>query len=66
MTFVDLLLHMSEVCCWWKIMSADGKPAHIRPRILTDCAGKRNMKEVLSTYNKIRIYIGHQHDCGWN
>ena len=63
-TFVDLLLHISEVCCWWKKMSANGKPAHIRTRILTDCARKRNRKEVLSTY-KIRIYIhvGHQHDC---
>jgi len=43
-------------------MSADGKPAWGRMRILTDSARKRNRKEVLSYYNKTRINIGHQHD----
>jgi hypothetical protein len=31
-------------------------------RILTDSARKRNRKEVLASYNKTRINIGHQHD----
>ena len=43
-------------------MSADGKPAHGRTRILTDFARKRNRKEVLVNYNKTKINIGHQHD----
>jgi hypothetical protein len=43
-------------------MSADGKPAHSRTRILTESARKRNRKEVLVNYNKTRITIGHQHD----
>jgi len=43
-------------------MSAYGKPAHGRTRILTDSARKRNRKEVLENYNKARINIGHQHD----
>ena len=41
-------------------MSADGKPACCRTRILTDSARKRNRKKVLA--NKTRIIIGHQHD----
>ena len=45
-------------------MSADGKPAHCRTRILTDSARKRNRKEVLANYNKTRINIGHQHEHG--
>jgi CRISPR/Cas system CSM-associated protein Csm2 small subunit len=33
--------------------------------MLTDSARKRNRKEVLAKYNKIRINIGYQHDrCG--
>jgi hypothetical protein len=40
-------------------MSADGKPAHGRTRILTDFARKRNRKEVLVNYNKTKINIGH-------
>jgi len=43
-------------------MSADGKPARGRIRILSDSARKRNRKEVLGNYNKTRINIGHQHD----
>jgi len=43
-------------------MSADGKPARGRTRILTDSARKRNRKEVLAKYNKTRINISHQHD----
>jgi len=43
-------------------MSANGKPAHCRTRILTDSARKRNRKEVLADYNKTRINICHQHD----
>jgi len=42
MTVGYLLLHMHEVCCWGKKMSADGKAA--RTRILTDSASKRNRK----------------------
>ena len=42
-------------------MSADGKPARGRTRILTDSARKRNRKEILENYNKTRINIG-QHD----
>ena len=41
-------------------MSADGKPARGRTRILTDSARKRNRKEILENYNKTRINIGHQ------
>ena len=41
-------------------MSADGKPACCRMRILIDSARKR--KEVLANYNKTRINIGHQPD----
>ena len=41
-------------------MSADGKPARGRTRILT--AIKRNRKEVLANYNKARINMEHQHD----
>ena len=41
-------------------MSADGKPARGRTRILT--ARKRNRKEVLGNYNKTRINIGHLRD----
>jgi len=44
-------------------MSADGKPAHGRTRILTVSARKRNRKEVLVNYNKTNFNIGHQHDC---
>ena len=43
-------------------MSADGKPAWGRTRILTDSARKRNRKEVLVNNSKTRINIGHQHD----
>jgi hypothetical protein len=43
-------------------MSAHGKPAHGRTKILTDSARKRNRKEVLENHNKTRINIGHQHD----
>ena len=43
-------------------MSADGKPAHGRTRILTDSASKRNRKEVLANYNKRRTNLGHHHD----
>ena len=43
-------------------MSAGGKPARGRTRILTDSARKRNRKEVLPNYNKTRSNIGHQHD----
>ena len=42
-------------------MSANGKPAYHRTRILTDSARKRNRKGVLVKYNKTRINIGHQH-----
>jgi hypothetical protein len=42
-------------------MSADGKPAHGRTRIVSDSARKRNRKEVLVNYNKTRINIGPQH-----
>ena len=45
-----------------KNMSANGKPAHDRTRILTDSARKRNRKEVLAYHNKTRINISHQHD----
>jgi hypothetical protein len=38
-------------------MSADGKPACGRTRILTDSARKRNRKDDLKNYNKIRITI---------
>jgi len=44
------------------IMSADGKPARGRMRILTDSVRKRNRKDVLANYNKTRIKIFHQHD----
>ena len=47
MTLCDLLLHMREVCCWGINISADGKPACSRMRILTDSAIKRNREEVL-------------------
>jgi hypothetical protein len=63
MTLCDLLLHMREVCCWGINISADGKPACSRTRILTDSARKINRKEVLANYNKTRINIGNQHDC---
>ena len=45
-------------------MSADGKPARGRTRILTDSTRKRNRKEALAKYNytRINIYICHQHD----
>jgi hypothetical protein len=43
-------------------MSADGKHACGRTRILTDSSRKRNRTEVLGNYNKTRINIGHQHD----
>ena len=43
-------------------MSADGKPASGRPKVLTDSARKRNRKEVLANYNKTRINIRYQHD----
>jgi hypothetical protein len=43
-------------------MSADGKPAHGRTRIVSDSARKRNRKEVLANYNKTRINIGPQHN----
>jgi hypothetical protein len=43
-------------------MSADGKPACCRTRILTDSARKRKRKEVLANYNKTRIKIAHHHD----
>jgi hypothetical protein len=43
-------------------MSANGKPAYRRTRILTDSARKRNRKDVLVKYNKTRINIGHQHN----
>ena len=43
-------------------MSADGTPACGRTRILTDSSRKRNRTDVLGTYNKTRINIGHQHD----
>ena len=42
-------------------MSAVGKPACIRTRILTDSARKRNRKEVLANNNKTRI-TDQQHD----
>jgi hypothetical protein len=42
-------------------MSAVGKPACIRTRILTDSARKRNRKEVLANHNKTRIN-SNQHD----
>ena len=29
----------------------------------TDSAKNRNRKELLANYNKIRINIGHQHNC---
>ena len=45
-----------------KKMSADGKPACGRRRILIDSARKTNRKEVLANYNKTRINIGYQHD----
>jgi hypothetical protein len=38
-------------------MSADEKPARGRTRILTDSARKRNRKDDLKNYNKIRISI---------
>ena len=44
-------------------MSAAGKPAHGRTRIVSDSARKRNRKEVLVNYNKTRINIGPQHNC---
>ena len=47
-------------------MSADGKPARGRTRILTDSTWKRNRKEVLANYNKTRINIGHIMTVGWN
>jgi hypothetical protein len=43
-------------------MSADGKPARGRTRILTDSAKKRNRKKVLANYNKTRVNIDHKHD----
>jgi len=43
-------------------MSADGKPAHGRTRIVSDSARKRNSKEVLANSNKTRINIGPQHN----
>ena len=43
-------------------MSADGKHAHGCTRNLTGSARKRNIKEVLTIYNKTRINIGRQHD----
>ena len=43
-------------------MSADGKPACGRTRILTDSSRNRNRTEGLGNYNKTRINIGHQHD----
>jgi hypothetical protein len=43
-------------------MSADGKHACGRTRILTDYSRKRNRTDVLGNYNKTRINIGHQHD----
>ena len=43
-------------------MSADGKPARGRTRILTDSARKRNRKECLANNHKTRIKIGRQHD----
>jgi hypothetical protein len=43
-------------------MSADGKPAGSRMRILTDSARKRNRKEVFANYNTTIINIHHQHN----
>jgi hypothetical protein len=43
-------------------MSADGKSARGRTRILTDSDRKRKRKEVLANYNKKRINIDHHHD----
>ena len=57
MTLGDILLPMCTVCCWGGKMSADGKPAHCRTRILTGSARKSSRKEVLSNYNKTRINI---------
>ena len=51
---------MREVCLGK--MSADGKPAHDRTRILTHSARKKNRKGVLANYIKTRINIGHRHD----
>ena len=43
-------------------LSADGKSARGPMIIYTDFARKRNRKEILTNYNKIRINISHQHD----
>ena len=43
-------------------LTANGKPARGRTRILTDSVRKRNKKEVLANYNKTRINIGHKHN----
>jgi len=48
--------------CLYDTISADGKPARGRTRILTDSVRKRNRKEVLVNINKTRINIGRQHD----
>ena len=47
--------------CLYDTISADGKPARGRTRILTDSVRKRNRKIVLANYNKTRINI-RQHD----
>jgi len=43
-------------------LTANGKPARGRTRILTDYVRKPNRKEVLANYNKTRINIGHQYN----
>ena len=39
-------------------MSADGKRARGRTRILADADRLRNRKEVVANYNKTRIIVG--------
>jgi hypothetical protein len=47
-------------------MSADGKPACSRTRILTDSSRKRNRTEVLGNYNKTRFKKATNMIVGWN
>ena len=52
----DLLLCMRKVCCCWKKLPADGKPAHDHTGILTDSARKRNRKAAHKKQQKYTAY----------
>ena len=58
-----LILRMQEFYFCGGRVSAEGKPARDRTKILTDSARNRSRKEDLANYNQTRINICHQHDC---